>query len=172
MSKVKSIASILRRRRVPLTAVDICSDLRSMGIDAKPHNVRSLLAQSFDRFVSLTPGLWQLQDPAMSLLDRIILYEKSRGRSLDPGSIAALDVLHRAQATRRAPRNPARPMAFPAKRTKARPAAKRVTAPVEPRAPEPKITKLDVACPSCHKRDVVADKDNWSICLGCGHVGG
>ena len=82
-SKVEFIEAILKRHS-PLTAVDICRELLVVGIDARPGNVRSLLAISFNRFVSLTPGLWQLQDPAMSRVDRVILYERSRGRVLKP----------------------------------------------------------------------------------------
>ena len=155
---VASITSILEQRS-PLTAVEICRELRSVGVDAKPGNVRSLLAMSFHRFVSLTPGLWQLQDPAMSKVDRVIQYEESRGRRIEANYEASLSALDAAgvAAIRPRPRAAAKP----------RPGV----APAKPRPMTPAAKKLKVACPRCLKVDVVANADGWSICLGCGLCG-
>ena len=154
MSKVESIASILEQRS-PLTAVDICRELQSVGIDAKPGNVRSLLAVSFKRFVSLTPGLWQLQDPAMSKVDRVIQYEESRGRRISTRDEASLRAMDAAGAA----------VVWPRPKRVAKPRPK-VAAKPRPSAPAAK--KLKDACPRCLNMDVVANADDWSICLSCG----
>ena len=159
MSKVETIESILKRHS-PLTATAVCRELWSMGITTTPNNVRALMAQSFKRFVSLTPGLWQLQDPAMSLVDRVLLYQESRGGYFAPGDAAVREAVAKVMATGRAPKRLARYRVAPAKR--------RTVALVT----EPGVTALEVKCARCHERDVVAGADNWTICLGCGRVGG
>ena len=60
------IETVLRRHG-PLPVRRIVKEMQRMGVDAKPSNVRSLMSILFKRFVSLKPGLWQLQDPSPKL---------------------------------------------------------------------------------------------------------
>ena len=82
-SKSDVIEGILRQHGT-LPARRIVQEMQLMGVDAKPNNVRSLMSTLFKRFVSLKPGLWQLQDPALSHAERVIAYEQSRGREVSP----------------------------------------------------------------------------------------
>ena len=83
------IETILRRHG-PLPINRIVEEMQLMGVDAKPNNVRSLMSILFKRFVSLKPGLWQLQDPALGHAERVLTYEQSRGREVSSDMLAFL----------------------------------------------------------------------------------
>ena len=171
-SKSDLIETILRHHGT-LSTKRIAQELRLVGMDAEPKNVGSLLAGAFKRFVSLKPGLWQLQDPALSHIERLAAYERSRGREFHPGLIAALESLDKPPPTpapppkAREPRVPAA-AALPAPPLPPKPLLATAPAPKPPPRP-PKARKTE--CPRCLKRDVVRDSTiDWSICLACGHV--
>ena len=96
-SKSDLIETILRRQG-PLPVRRIVAEMQRMGIEAKPNNVRSLMSTLFKRFASLRPGLWELWDPALNHAEKVILYEESRGREVEPERKALLQALNKPRA--------------------------------------------------------------------------
>ena len=87
------IETILRRQG-PLPVKRIVEEMQRAGVDAKPNNVRSLMLTLFKRFVSLKPGVWQLQDPALSYAEKLIAYEEARYGQVSPERIDFLRAFH------------------------------------------------------------------------------
>ena len=79
-SKSDVIADILREHGT-LPVRDIVQEMQSRGVEVNSNSVRSLMSNSFKRFTSLVPGLWQLQDPSLSQAERVLAYDQSRGRA-------------------------------------------------------------------------------------------
>ena len=88
------IETILRRHG-PLPVRRIVQEMQLAGVDAKPNNVRSLMSTLFKRFVSLKPGVWQLQDPALSYAEKVIVFEEARGGDVLPERKDFLRALHK-----------------------------------------------------------------------------
>ena len=147
-SKSSVIEGILRQHGT-LPVRRIVQEMQLMGVEAKPRNVSSLMSTLFKRFASPEPGLWQIQDPALSHAERVIAYEESRGREVTPDMKAFLESCIPVSAP--APPPPLRKL--------------RAT----PVYPPPTIKAYKTLCRRCFKKDVVSDTvDDWSICLNCG----
>ena len=97
VSKSDLIEGILRQHGT-LPVRRIVEEMQLAGVDAKPNNVRSLMSTLFKRFVSLKPGLWQLQDPALGHAERVLAYEQSRGREVSSDMLAFLQTYDKPRA--------------------------------------------------------------------------
>ena len=96
-SKSDVITDILRQHGT-LPVSRIVQEMQLRGIEAKPNNVRSLMSNSFKRFTTLEPGLWQLQDPSLSQAERVLAYNQSRGIEVSSETMGYLQSVDKPRA--------------------------------------------------------------------------